>query len=123
MSEQQPSPSDVLAMTEDELLEIIGDNVIQQRRSARAPSKAEKLNAARIWLSGKSAELVRLLCGNKKIRELASKHSTEDKEAMVLLIGDLVTTVAGGIPVIYVSGLIIKQGVQALCHIQWGLHP
>ena len=109
----------LLASPEDDLFAALGYYVSQSIAGA-APDEKAKLHRAGVqWFQERESALREKLCGNEKVRDLAAKTSIEDKESFFLLISDLIVATVGGPPVIYITALVIKIGVNHLCKDQW----
>jgi len=84
-----------------------------------APSDKQSLIAlGHSWFESKRDQIRNILCTNKQLHELFFTKDEQklDIKECVLLISDLIVSLSGGIPVIYISVLIIKIGLREICN-------
>ena len=113
---------ELLDLTEDELLETIGNSLSDDsRRLFPLPkSSGELREAAQKWLTEQHTFLQQAVCGNERIR--AVFHSPE-REFVFHAVCDVLTAVIIGVHVGAVSAYIIKRGLYSFCNEKWSMTP
>ena len=109
-----PVPKDLLALSLDELLERLGEDlgVPLAPRDGHHPSAAELRQRARDWVARRWTNLREKVCGNLTIQALRSDNS--------LLVVELATLIAANrwlpeVQASYAAAIVLKIGLDRLC--------
>lgn len=83
-----------------------------------APRDRQSLiELGKAWILDKESALRTLICNDVNIQEQVFLNQfNKDKVEAILLIADLIVSICGGVPAIYVATLLIKIGLKDWCN-------
>ena len=117
-----PTPEEViklLSLTEKELLAEIGKEIhnisypYDFPAFVRAP---EPLYIVDHWFRYTEVLLYGKLCLEHNICEKYSSPGFNDDVTLVLVVGDIISSLAFGVPPFTLSALLVKRGLKSFCH-------
>jgi len=101
------------------LFASIGAIEAQEQFGIAPLDKNSLIEIGKKWLLSKETRLRSIVCGNPRLTAylVEANPQRQDQETGALLIADLIVTVCGGIPAIYVAVLLIKIGLRSWCNV------
>jgi hypothetical protein len=106
----------LLSLPENDLLILIGDDLMSSESRFTAPDTTELVNKANIWLKEQYAQFQCTICNNKVVLIC---HNKDDLAGLVVAISDLIASICIGVSPFTVAALIVKMGVDSLCCDTW----
>jgi len=104
----------LVGLTEDELYVIAGRYVARGRMMATPPEKSTLKNFGKSRMRELMPEIQSRVCKNERLIEIAKKE-TDERTLIVSVLDVLSTLITGGVPLVVISALIIKIGLNRLC--------
>ena len=100
----------------DDLLEMLGKNIIEIEDSRRAfpPTRQEMIKASEKFFSKKWDDLTSLICSNESIIN-SVKSNKYETIILISTIADLISSIVVGLSPIIVATVIYKYGVTKIC--------
>ena len=112
------SLSALVALSEDELLERIGESLEKDSLHIGPRSSRALIKKAKRWLQNQRPTLQDHICRNKRIRDLAQGS---DHLVLAGAIADLLSSFLIKVSPFTLAALIVKRGVETLCAETWEL--
>lgn len=111
--------SRLLSLSQDELLEEIGEELIRKRLRARLePRKTETaMQRGQEWFEANIGHLERAVCFEPAVRRMVENPS--DNQVLVAALLDLISSIVVGVSPVTVAVLLVKRGVHTLCRDSW----
>lgn len=103
--------------TIDELYLWLGQDLLESTKGIFPINSVEIAIFAKVWLNSKWNEIEKAVCENKRAYEFLSKESDEKK--LIFEISNIIIGYLTGIPPIVVAAILIKKGLENLCHPIW----
>lgn len=99
-------------LNENELLELIGYDLLQQRKEMLPFGKEKAIEIARKWVEVKLSIFKEKICNDMNI------HAKIESDIYILAtaVSDLIASVCFGVSPITVAYLLIKKGLKNLCN-------
>jgi hypothetical protein len=109
--------SNLLALSEDELLAKIGIDVAGESLRLRPPSVQDLIQKGREWLIANMQMLQNQVCRDLELRRMVENPT--DNQVLAIAVLDLITSYVVGVSPITVTALLIKRGLRNLCRECW----
>ena len=111
--------SAAMAMTEDELLVALGQQVAEHDEEALPASLAAARLRAEVWLRSNQKQLQDAICTSPKVRHVA----THDEGELAAAVLDVILGSFGQVAGVTVAVLITKRGITRYCQRSWTATP
>lgn len=112
--------STVVTLSEEDLLEKIGSELLSDRKHAAPPGRTHLVERGRKWLQTKYSSLQSTVCGARNVREYVQVESNDQK--LILAVAELIISICGVVSPITVATLLVKRGLACLCQDLWSDH-
>jgi len=99
----------------DRLYEELGREVYPSGRSALPVETREYARAGRAWLMSRRDALAAVICPNTVVKALLRDDGAK-RAILVAKVFDLVASLHWGVSPATVAVLLVKEGVNSLCH-------
>lgn len=111
-------PVGLLELSESDLLYLLGGEVVPKQHGMMALDGIDELvNAAKQWLKESRPEIQGSVCGHPVVQAIrADKNLKSQRVLLLLAIADVFAGKAWSVSPFVVAALIIKQGLDELCH-------
>lgn len=103
----------LLDLDRDDLLEVLGAEILAHESSALPRSKDELIAAGKKWLDDNLSALQGKICASEKVKSLMQSKSK--KGDAVLAVADLISSLVGYVPAVTVAALLVQVGYEQLC--------
>lgn len=104
-----------LDYTIDELYVDVGLSLNKGQLDINIQDISLLIENGKIFIEAKLYEISQIICNDKDVIKHIDKEGFDDKEAIVIAIAELISSVITGVSPITVSALIIKKGLGKLC--------
>jgi hypothetical protein len=103
------------AMTEEQLLVLLGSELAVSERALRLPSPAELVAKAQLWLQINMQYFQDAICTQTRVRKIVEHKDGE----LVAAIADLIASFCVGVSPVTVAYLLVRRGLKSLCKAYW----
>jgi hypothetical protein len=107
--------NELLLLTEEELLLILGDDLFGTSTGMFKPPKEQKLLVAKKWLQENKNIIQSKICTSKTLKYYLFDTDKYDKIVTISSILDLILSLEINVSPIVVSILIFKEGFKTFC--------
>jgi hypothetical protein len=72
--------------------------------------------AGKAWFAARRGELEQKVCDEWQMCKRIEDPTFEDAAKLVIVVGDAIATIVGGVPPVLVASIIARIGLRTFCH-------
>lgn len=104
----------LVGLTDEEFLVHLGSELRPTDFGAGQPSLDDLIRRARVWQEDELPNIARKLCDSPRVSAFRS-GSKQDKQALFVVIIDLLGSSHVGVPIATIAVLVVRMGLDKFC--------